>query len=1282
MGQFYLTLDLTSVYSSDAPTLEVLVGGVVVSSLSITSGFTPTTLTLDFSGTFPSSLSLRFNDASPEGGRSIAINSVEVNGQDVNTTYLSLLSLNNGQSSNVDTASTSHLYGQDEPTIGDVGPATITGTAAAEVLNGTIGDDIIDALDGNDIVKGGDGSDKLLGGLGNDIVRGGNGNDIINGGDGNDLLKGESGDDLMYGDSGNDNMSGGDGNDVMNGGIGRDVVKGEGGNDLLFGGAENDIVRGGDGQDILHGDDGFDLLEGGNDDDILHGGLGNDRLRGDAGNDTLNGDDGNDYLMGGDGDDTLNGGFGFDKLVGGTGADILHGNGDNDTLIGDDGNDTLYGDDGNDRLRGGNDDDTLYGGVGNDIVIGDDGNDTLYGEDGHDLIEGGLGNDTLHGGLGHDNLYAQEGDDIVHGGDGNDYLVGKEGDDQLYGENDHDDILGGDGNDIIDGGAGFDEMHGQDGNDTMDGGADDDTMTGGSGNDVMIGGLGNDVMHAHGMTEWFDSAWTYRQNLTIDSDQIDVDMTEFTLLLDGSNFSSDFWSNVKTDGGDIRITTDDGRTEIGVEVASIDTVAETMQLYVKVPNLSSSADTDLYIYFGNASADGEDALNAWRSEYTGVWHLDDASPNVSVKNSADGGIDAQGRNGMTSADIIAGQVGDGLEFHNSEYIALNNSFSGSTSLNSVTATAWVNTSFAGGGNDNWAIIDFDRSEFFNVFVDGGGQLAFSTASTSGGIHDMVAGPTINDGAWHHVAAVYDGADKILYVDGVEVARVTNAHSGAALGDSGNPTRFGFIGEGSEATSFNGSRNNRYYEGQLDNVALYEGAMSADAIAREYHNHLNASDYYTVGAQLETNDAGTVNTLSGGDGNDTMHGNVGDDTLNGDDGADTLYGGQGNDILNGGDGDDIIYADSDLITPDAVTPPNLQNMINSDAPVAYWQLNESSGTAADNQGSGGAAIDGTYTSGPTLGAAALYSTGSTSVDFDGVNDRIAVPDSSLINTGTHAERTIELVFNADDVTTRQVLFEEGGGVNHLNIYIDGGQIYFTGKDNGDWSILNINTAINIGQTYHAALVLDQPNGTMKGYLDGVEIGSGAVTIPLSAHSGNIGIGSMDNATYFHDGADNGGTGYFFDGRISDVAIYNSVLSDSDLQGRSNVVHDIFNTPTTYTNYVNGGDGLDTLYGSNETDVFIFEAASAFNDVDVIHDFNQFQTDALDISDLLTNWVTGHPSRGDIDNYVQLTEVSGDTIVSVDVNGNSGGSSFVDIAQLDSVTGLDAATLYANGNIIPV
>ena len=243
----------------------------------------------------------------------------------------------------------------------------------------------------------------------------------------------------------------------------------------------------------------------------------------------------------------------------------------------------------------------------------------------------------------------------------------------------------------------------------------------------------------------------------------------------------------------------------------------------------------------------------------------------------------------------------------------------------------------------------------------------------------------------------------------------------------------------------------------------------------------------------------------------------------------------------------------LATKAFASPESLNAQILSSNPVGYWRLNETSGINAVNLGSGGAAIRGRYQNGVALGQTPLYSNGGeVSAGFDGVNDRVRIPNSSLINTTAHGERTIELVFNADNLSGRQVLYEEGGGTNALAIYIEDGRVYVNGRDAGDWGPFTINRPISAGQTYHVALVLDEPNGELRGYLDGELMGTGTVTRTLSSHSGGIGIGRMNGASHFHDGAQ-GGNGLAFQGRIGEVALYNDVLSESELSSHANALN---------------------------------------------------------------------------------------------------------------------------------
>ncbi|HIL29699.1 MAG TPA: type I secretion C-terminal target domain-containing protein [Micavibrio sp.] len=385
---------------------------------------------------------------------------------------------------------------------------------------------------------------------------------------------------------------------------------------------------------------------------------------------------------------------------------------------------------------------------------------------------------------------------------------------------------------------------------------------------------------------------------------------------------------------------------------------------------------------------------------------------------------------------------------------------------------------------------------------------------------------------------------------------------------------------------------------------------------------------------------------------------------------------GSDVLHGGDGDDIIYADGSNLVVNQYGSSLSQAMI-ADNPVAYWQLNETSGTSALNIGSTGG-VDGTYTNGPTLGAAALYLGGASSVDFDGVDDYVAIPDSADINTSAQAERTVELVFNADATAARQVLWEEGGGTNCIVMYIEGGELYVNARDSGEYGPFTIKTAISAGQTYHAALVFDSvAANTFTGYLNGVSFGSGATPTDMDSHGGDVGIGAMNDGGYFHDGAQ-GGTNYFFDGRISDVGIYNRALSSAEIQEHADIVQGLLpGAAPTIDDMLYGGDGLDVLYGGDGRDAFIFESSSAFNDVDQIMNFSYSERDALDISDLLTGFTAG---VDDINDFVQLTESAGDTFVAIDANGAAGGASFTDVAQIIDFTGLNADYMLSSGHLI--
>ena len=156
----------------------------------------------------------------------------------------------------------------------------------------------------------------------------------------------------------------------------------------------------------------------------------------------------------------------------------------------------------------------------------------------------------------------------------------------------------------------------------------------------------------------------------------------------------------------------------------------------------------------------------------------------------------------------------------------------------LTVSAWVKLPSNGGG---WSVVDFDRSEYYtcavgiaNGNVTGeGDRVAFHTAAENSYIHDMWGNTSIRDGEWHHVVWVYNSSEvneKKIYVDG-ELDKEMNAYpTNERLGYQGRYRRYGFLGDGSEAGSYNSNRNNQYYRGYMDEVSIWHKSFPANEIS--------------------------------------------------------------------------------------------------------------------------------------------------------------------------------------------------------------------------------------------------------------------------------------------------------------------------------------------------------------------------------------------------------------------------------------------------------------------
>lgn len=198
---------------------------------------------------------------------------------------------------------------------------------------------------------------------------------------------------------------------------------------------------------------------------------------------------------------------------------------------------------------------------------------------------------------------------------------------------------------------------------------------------------------------------------------------------------------------------------------------------------------------------------------------------------------------------------------NNEYVAVSNMFY-QGNYPEHTVETWIRTD----RQNNQIIASFDRSEYWRLEINGNGagngQIGWCV-NTDSGIEDMGSATRVDDGEWHHIVATYDNGAMRIFIDGVLDAVSTR---GSTMGS--NTTRYGFVGTGSEADTYNGSRGpNDYFEGDIASLRVWNRAFSESEIETLYCPDRNDPDLL-LWYEFTEGTGSVVNDLSsyGNDGN--------------------------------------------------------------------------------------------------------------------------------------------------------------------------------------------------------------------------------------------------------------------------------------------------------------------------------------------------------------------------------------------------------------------------------
>jgi len=360
--------------------------------------------------------------------------------------------------------------------------------------------------------------------------------------------------------------------------------------------------------------------------------------------------------------------------------------------------------------------------------------------------------------------------------------------------------------------------------------------------------------------DWYNNSWEQRKKITTSlNTEISSDLTDFPALISFTH--SDLTQTTETDGTDIVFTASDGTTELAYEIERFDQSTGEVIAWVKIPTVSASENTDIYIYYKGTATSSSSGV--WDSNYKLIWHLNQTSTgevrefsDVSdTGNDGTGGgtgsitQDADRRPTRVEAKIGYGQSFDGPtqsgsgqgsgDFIWSQDVSNWPGNNGNTSDNDITVEFWAKID-DGHANEN-------QMDFFGYFASGQDneftlfKVASLNLNVKGSLLDSDVDATTSD--WTHLMIVYDpGGTSKIYQDG-ELAEPVDGTSG----NKGQRHNGEFV-LGGEIDDGPCCNVNNELQGDLDEFRVSNTVRSADWAAASYANQNDPSSFLTIGPE--------------------------------------------------------------------------------------------------------------------------------------------------------------------------------------------------------------------------------------------------------------------------------------------------------------------------------------------------------------------------------------------------------------------------------------------------
>jgi hypothetical protein len=336
--------------------------------------------------------------------------------------------------------------------------------------------------------------------------------------------------------------------------------------------------------------------------------------------------------------------------------------------------------------------------------------------------------------------------------------------------------------------------------------------------------------------------WCRRKAITIHASQVvggpHADMPVLIHLAS----DPDLETEARSDGFDLLFTDSDAQTRLSYERQSYVSATGELVALVRVPSVSSSADSIVYLYYGNPVAtDQQDAVHTWDASYKGVWHLEETlADSTALRND---GTSSGGPTLGVTAPLGKGVGFDGID----DQIIMADSPSLDSTASAGTISVWINWVDSTTGNYQVLMSSSNRYTGDRMGIEwavqGSGNHYFYPEGDGNGTDPYNLGPDpFTDATWQYLAVTwqYTTKDVVIYINGVAMAfSTTNAKTmWNALAVTNN-----WLWGGNP--DFGGG----YFAGMLDEIRVANTARSDGWIQTEYKNQNAPAAFYSVGPEV-------------------------------------------------------------------------------------------------------------------------------------------------------------------------------------------------------------------------------------------------------------------------------------------------------------------------------------------------------------------------------------------------------------------------------------------------